>query len=101
VYAAAGVVPVNLENAARHVAALGVARQIEQSYTSNEAEEKSPRLADLGDQYEKALSRLTKAVQEGAGETVPDAVYGFPDLSSTAETPSGSFAGGMSWGTDF
>jgi hypothetical protein len=101
VYAAVGSPPDNLLNAASHVAALGTAVQIEESWTSNEAEEKSPRLVSLSDRYEKALARLKTAVQEGAGETVPSAAFGFPDLSTTDQVPSGQFTGGMSWSTDF
>jgi hypothetical protein len=101
VYAAVGDVPDNLLNAASYVTLLGAAWLVETAYTSNEAEEQNPALDHRKDMYDEALGRLKTAVQEGAGQGVPDAVYGFSDLSSTQETPFGSLTGGFSWSTNF
>lgn len=99
VYAAVGdvdLVDPTLVNAARHVTALGAAVEIERSFTSNEAEERSPRLDSLQSQYEKALKRLQDAAQYAAGSDVPDAVYGFPDITSaTSPVPA------TTWTSDF
>jgi uncharacterized membrane protein YccC len=104
VYAAAGDVAnkaPDLINAAKHVTALGTAVRIEDGYTSNEAEEKSPRLDNLRKEYESALARLAKASQEGAGDVVPSPVYGFPDINDVNENAPGQTAHATAWNTAF
>lgn len=96
VYAAVGTVPDTLSAGAKHVTALGTAVAIERGYTSNEAEERSPRLPDMRKEYETALDRLRIAVQAGVGgEGEPSVEFAFPELFQ----PTTRSIDGTSWAT--